>query len=200
MVKSEHPTIQEYNFLELAYARFEKIWQIYTKGDFYAQSAEYRFFCLKDAFSIYSEVITYQPLRDYLCGLEIAKNNHWNILNVDLPKVVRNIILHFPFFTKWEDVYINKALATWNNLNSTIDKFFEKHKGAESIIINAETEMDPSYEIRIHFPAQYNYITNIYLKDIINEETGIDLFLTLMKTAMFSQLESLKKSQHHKPI
>lgn len=197
MEESTHPTIQEYEFLKLAYIRFEEIWQIYIKEDFYDQPAEYRFFFLKDAFSIYSEVIKYKPLISYLSELEFNKEKLWLILNVDFPKIVRNIILHFQF-GRWEDVYINKALVSWyNGNNSTIDKFFEKYKGYEPIICKTKSKMNTVNEFKINFPPRYDYLTNIYLKDIINEEAGVDLFLTLMKSAMFSQLKSLNYSPYN---
>jgi hypothetical protein len=186
------PNNKEYEFLSLAYTRFEEIWQIYTNPNFYDQIAEYRFSCIKEAFSIYSEVITYQPIRDYLEGLEQNKDKLWLIMNIEFPKVVRNIILHFPF-SKWDDIYINKSIATWNTVNkhSTIDKFFEKYKGVVPIEVETLSKSDISNKFKINFPVQYDEVGKTYLKDMINEESGVDLFMTLMRSAMASQMESL---------
>ena len=38
---------------------------------------------------------------------------------------IRNLLLHFPIFKTWDEVYVNKNLATWSK-KGQIDKFLHK--------------------------------------------------------------------------
>lgn len=47
------------------------------------------------------------------------------IIADDLFSFIRNLLLHFPIFNTWDEVYINKNLATWSK-SGQIDKFLKK--------------------------------------------------------------------------
>lgn len=55
---------------------------------------------LREAFSIYKELLSYEPIKGHL-------------------------ELHFPIFKTWDEVYVNKNLATWSK-KGQIDKFLHK--------------------------------------------------------------------------
>lgn len=44
------------------------------------------------------------------------------IIADDLFSFIRNTLLHFPIFESWNEVYINKNLATWSKVGQ-IDRF-----------------------------------------------------------------------------
>ena len=48
-----------------------------------------------------------------------------SILADDVFSFIRNLLLHFPIFDTWNEVYINKKLATWSKVGQ-IDKFLNK--------------------------------------------------------------------------
>ena len=113
----------------------------------------------------------------------------------DLFSFIRNLLLHFPIFDTWDEVYINKSLATWDKAGQ-INKFLTKAK---------EYKIDDKSEVKyriwevkkkkmtyfsIKFPSKYNEITNIYLKDIITEEMGMKFCMALMRQIINTQIEN----------
>lgn len=111
----------------------------------------------------------------------------------DLCSFIRNLLLHFPIFDTWDEVYINKKLATWSKVGQ-IDKFLTKGikekidgKGTVKYRIWEEKKKKMTY-FCINFPEKYND-TNIYLKYIISKEVGIKFCMALMREILDTQVE-----------
>lgn len=79
----------------------------------------------------------------------------------ELFSFIRNLLLHFPVFETWDEVYINKSLATWNKVGQ-IDKFLKK-----GLTIKIDGKSELKYRIwdtdkkemtyfSVRFPEQYN--------------------------------------------
>ena len=108
---------------------------------------------------------------------------------------IRNLLLHFPIFNNWNDVYISKNLATWNKAG-TIHRFLEKSskikiddKGTIHYRI-WEKSKKLMTDISISFPEEYGDNNSIFLKDLVSEQEGIKLCLSFMKQILDSQIVS----------
>lgn len=102
-------------------------------------------------------------------------------------QMIRNLIIHFPFFKSWDDIYINYSILNWNNPTSrikSIQKYFDDNKG-KRMIYKVYTRLGDNWrhEHTIDFivPALYKN-KKVYLKDIISAD---DMFWT------FSLIDSL---------
>jgi len=111
----------------------------------------------------------------------------------DLFSFVRNLLLHFPLFDNWDDVYITQNLATWNKAGR-IHSFLKKSskikidgKGTIKYRIWEDSKKLMTH-ISINFPEEYND-NKIFLKDIISEREGIKLCISFMKEILDSQIE-----------
>ena len=119
------------------------------------------------------------------------------IIADDLFSFVRNLLLHYPIFDTWNEVYINKNLATWSKAGQ-IDKFLSKStkikidgRGTVKYRIWEQKRERMTY-FTINFPERYNH-TNIYLKDILSEEVGMKFCMALMREILDTQVEDPKK-------
>lgn len=112
--------------LQLFYNRFYDLFDEITSDDFLIVEPNIRFFKLREAFSIYKELLEYEPIKAYLDWMKKGGRPSLEaIIADDVFSFIRNLLLHFPLFDKWDDVYINKSLATWSKVGQ-IDKFLTK--------------------------------------------------------------------------
>ncbi len=189
----EKLTIQEKQVLYLFYNRFYDLYEEIVDENFYNIDANIRFYKLKEVFSIYKELTNYEPIKKYL---EWAKKGGkpplQGVIADDLFSFIRNLTLHFPLFNTWDEVYINKNLATWCKVGQ-IDRFLKK---CTKIKIDGKGKLDyRMFEKKkklmtyfsINFPEIYDN-NNIYLKDIITEGIGMKFCLTLMRDVLDKQV------------
>ena len=98
-------------------------------------------------------------------------NGENNDVKLEVFTMLRNIILHFPFFDKWEDIYLNRKILNWNrNKKGSIEKFFDKNKNKKlkyTIYMKHENKWNPEHEVNIEIP-NLDDNKKIYLKDIIS--------------------------------
>jgi hypothetical protein len=118
------------------------------------------------------------------------------IIADDLFSFIRNLLLHFPIFDTWDEVYINKNLATWSKAGQ-IDKFLTNSikikidgRGILKYRIWEEKKKKMTY-FTINFPENYDD-NNIYLRDILSEEVGMKFCMALMKEVLDTQVENSK--------
>jgi len=191
----ETPNQAEEKFLSLAYNRFYDIMEIVFDDDFWLNSSEYCFNLFKDAISIYSELLHYEPIKWYHDHIRTARPPMEAELSADLMKFIRNVILHFPFFKSWDEVFINKMLVNWQKPNQSIDKFLKEYAGKPSVKYRywKKTTKTLSY-IEICFPSNYDD-RDIYLKDIVKNKEGVEFLLVLMRKTIDSQVESMKPKE-----
>lgn len=190
MTDYPRPTIAEKEFLKLAYSRFYEIEDLIFRDDFLTKDPELRFNLIKDGFSIYSEILNYEPIKWELEKMKTQRPPMESEIGKELFKFVRNVISHFPFFTNWNEIFITKQLVNWCKPGETIDKFLAKYKGSPSVKYRLwePRERKMTY-VSINFSPNYEDETKIFLKDIINEIEGVKFSFALMKKVMVTQIK-----------
>lgn len=122
----QYPNQAEIEFLTLAYNKFYDIYEeIITEDKFWEKSQVYRLNRIKNAFSIYGEVQSYEPIKWVLNYMEKSRPPMESVIAKDLFKCIRNILIHFPFFDSWDNVYVTKNLINWERPGQSIDKFLK---------------------------------------------------------------------------
>ena len=107
------------------------------------------------------------------------------------------VSLQFPVFKTWDEVYINKNLATWSKIGQ-IDKFLDK---CPKIKIDGtgilhyriwEVKKKKMTYFTINFPEKYGE-ENIFLKDIISENVGMKFCMALMREVLDTQVKNAEE-------
>lgn len=195
--KNLKPNEKEKIALNLFYNRFNDLYDELSHSDFLKNKSSYRFYKIRDIFSVYKELLGYEPIKYHVELIKKTRPPLEGIIVSDLFSFVRNLLLHFPVFDNWNDVYINKDLATWNKAG-TIHKFLEK---SSKIKINDkgtihykiwEKSKSLMTDISISFPEKYDD-SKIFLKDIVSEKEGIKLCISFMKQILDTQILSNKE-------
>ncbi|WEB81035.1 hypothetical protein [Vagococcus lutrae] len=194
-MKPIKPNEKEKEALSLFYNRFYDLYEEIIRDDFINKEANIRFFKLREVFSIYKELLSYKPIRMYLEWMKKGGRPHLEgIIADELFSFIRNLLLHFPIFDTWDEVYINKNLATWSKVGQ-IDKFLNKciklkidGKGTVKYRIWEEQKQKMTY-FDVNFPEKYAN-NDIYLKDIITEEVGTKFCMALMREILDKQVEN----------
>lgn len=188
------PTKMELEVLTLFYNRFYDLYEEITNDDFLSQDAQLRFFKLRESFSIYKELLSYKPIKEYIEWMKKGGRPPLEGVIADgLFSFIRNLLLHFPVFKTWDEVYINKNMATWAKVGQ-IDKFLQKcteikidGKGTLHYRI-WETKKEKMEYFTVNFPEKYNE-DNIYLKDILSESVGMKFCMALMREILDTQVQ-----------
>lgn len=193
-MREKYPNEKELEVLDLFYNRFYDLFDEIINDNFKKEDAQLRLFKLKEAFSIYKELLSYDPIKWVIEGMKNGGRPPLEgVIADDLFSFIRNLLSHFPVFKTWDEVFINKDLATWSKTGQ-IDRFLNK-----SIQFNEEDKGEVKYRIfdnkkkkmsyfTIKFPDKYDS-QNIYLKDIVSEETGMKFCMILMKKILDTQIE-----------
>lgn len=183
------PNKTELKFLNLAYTKFYDLFDIIMQDDFFEKDKEIRFFYINNIISVYSELLSYEPIK---CAIEVIKNKRPPMeaeISSELLKFIRNILVHFPLFSCWNEVWINSDLVHWAKKDGFINRFLNKYVGHKEI--KYRMWMDNKKKmiyVDINFPKEFAS-NKIYLKDIINEKQGIFFLCGIMKNVLNSQLE-----------
>ncbi len=196
-MESNMPNEKEIQVLTLFYNRFYDLYDEITNDSFFNEQAHIRFFKLREAFSIYKELLSYEPIKQYV---EWMKNGGRppleGVIADGLFSFIRNLLLHFPVFKTWDEVYINENMATWIKAGQ-IDKFLKKcttikidGKGTLHYRIWEEKKKEMTY-FTVNFPEKYDG-ENIYLKDIIAENVGMKFCMALMREIIDTQVKNAK--------
>lgn len=168
---SVKPTEIEIQFLTLAYNRFYDLYDEVMKDSFWEKDDWERFSKIKQTFSIYVELLNYEPINWFIERLKTTRPPMEAEIGKKLFKFIRNVVLHFPFFTKWDDVWISKSLVNWYKEGQTIDKFLRKYEKKEDVKYRfwEESKKTMTY-VKISFPKEYSDDSKIFLKEIITEK------------------------------
>lgn len=188
------PNKKEKAVLSLFYSRFYDLYDELSDESFLEKDPGYRFLKIKEIFSVYKELLNYEPIKHHLDYLKNGGRPPLEGFIVDdLFSFVRNVLLHFPIFDKWEDVYISKELATWSKVG-TIHKFLSKStgikidgKGTIKYRIWENSKKLMTY-ISINLPEKYDDLNKLFLKDIISEKEGVKLCICFMKKIIDTQV------------
>lgn len=190
------PNKKEKVVLDLFYNRFYHLYDELSNNNFFDNDSKYRFLKIREIFSVYKELLGYEPIKYHLKYIKNGGRPPLEGFIVDdLFSFVRNVLLHFPIFDNWNDVYISKILATWNK-KGTIHEFLSKStkikidgKGTVKYRIWEKRKKLMTY-ISISLPEKYDDTNEVFLKDIISEKDGIKLCICFMKKILDTQVYS----------
>src|SRR3989344_965476 len=188
------PNQAEITFLTLAYDRFYDVFEEIFKDSFWEKDKFYRFCKIKDGFTVYSELLNYEPIKSVLSWMKKGGTPpKEGEIGDELFRFIRNVFLHFPFFESWGDVWISKEVVNWSKEKQFIDKFLEKNKQEKQIKYRfwEESKKQMTY-LSINFPDNYEADSKIYLKDIISEKDGVKFSYILMQKILNTQVEEIK--------
>lgn len=188
------PTQTEVEFLTLSYNRFYDICDEVMGENFFDKDDWCRFSRIKDAFAVYTELLNYEPIKRVIEHLKTARPPMEAEIGSELFKFIRNVITHFPFFDRWDDVWINKSIVNWYRDGQRIDKFLEKHKGHERVKYRFwEADKKKMTYLIINFPERYDDKTKVYLKNFLTEKEGVKFSFILMRQIIDTQAEEIKE-------
>ena len=186
------PNQAEIQFLTLAYNRFYDIFIEAMDDSFWKKDSWYRFSRVKDGFGVYSELLNYEPLQRVLENMKTSRPPVEAEIARELFKFIRNIVMHFPFFDCWEDVWINQLLINWYKEGQFIDRFIRKYAGRKPVKYRFWEEKGKKMTyLSIHFPEDYEGHNRIYLKDILSEKDGVKFSFILMGQVLNTQVDSI---------
>lgn len=193
MTGKRYPSNEELTFLTLSYDRFLNLFDEIMKDDFWNREASYRLMKSKDIFSVYSEILKYPPIK-----WVIENNNRPNFsdMGIKLFKFLRNVLLHFPYFNEWDEVWINSSLV---NLYTTkpqfIDRYLRENEGKEEMKYRfwEEAYKRMTY-ITIKYPKDYSQNNKVFIKDMLEEKAGIKFSAIFMKSILLTQVEQIKNT------
>ena len=124
----QRPNKKEVEALTLFYNRFYFLYDEISNENFKTQEPCCRFYRLREAFSVFKEISNYEPIKEYLKWMKKGGRPFFEgLIADDLFSFIRKLLLHFPIFDTWDEVYINKSLATWDKAGQ-INKFLIKAK------------------------------------------------------------------------
>jgi len=190
MTEGLKPNASEIQFLELAYGCFYDLFEEVMDDTFWAKDAWHRYSKIHQGFSIYAELLNYEPIKWVIECLKTARPPMESEIGSEVFKFVRNVIIHFPYFNSWDDIWVSKEIINWNKEGLSADRFFEKYQGKEPVRYRFwEPKAKRMTYLSINFPGQYNEENRIYLKDMISEKEGVKFCFILMKQILASQVE-----------
>jgi len=188
-LKDEIPiSTAEKLFLNLSYNKFFDIFsEVYSK-DFWEKEENYRFNKISQVFSVYNEILNHEPFQGVFNWLKKYRPPMEAEICGSLFKFIRNILVHFPFFDNWNEIWINKELVNWHRTNQSIDRFLKKYCGKPEVEYRFKENSKHGFTyVTINFPKKYDN-EKIYLKDIICEEEGIKFILIMMLRVLNTQI------------
>jgi hypothetical protein len=191
MAEEFRPNKAEKEFLTIAYNRFYDIFDEVMDDSFWDKDEWYRFSKVKDGFSIYAELLNYPPIEWVIEVIKKVRPPMEAEIGSELLKFVRNVIMHFPFFESWNEIWINKLIINWYKEGQSIDRFLNKYKGKGTVKYRFwEAPKKKMTYLSINFPEKYEENTKIYLKEILSEKEGVKFSFILMKKIMNTQVEN----------
>lgn len=192
MKKESRPNKAEIEFLTLSYNRFYDIFEEVISDSFWEKDEWYRFSKVKEGFAVYSEILNYEPIKWVIESIKTSRPPMEAEIGSELFKFIRNIIIHFPFFDSWNDVWVNKSIINWHKENQFINKFIKKYKGKETVKYRFwEANKKKMTYLSINFPKDYKNNTKIFLKDFLSEKEGIKFSFILMRQILDTQIEKI---------
>jgi hypothetical protein len=187
------PNESEKLFLNLAYNRFYDLHSEVMSDDFWEKDARYRFSKVIAGFTIYGEILNYEPIQWVIEHLKKARPPMEAEIGGQLFKFIRNVIAHFPFFETWNDVWLSKPLVNWYRQGQSIDKFLTTYSGRQPVKYRFwEEEKKRMTYLSIKFPTSYNNRDKIFLRDILAEREGVLFAFIFMKQIMDTQVEQIQ--------
>jgi len=191
MENETRPFLAEKELLTLAYNRFYDLYDEVMTDNFWGKEDYYRFGTTKEVFSIYAEILNYPPIKLVIAYLKKSRPPMEAEIGSEFFAFVRNVLTHFPFFQRWEDVWINKAMVNWYKEGQSIDKFLTKYQGHDPVKYRFwEAEKKKMTYMSVNFPTAYTSGERVFSKDILSEKDGVKFSHVLMRKILDTQVES----------
>jgi hypothetical protein len=180
----DFPKQNQIHFLNLAFSRYHKVIDELDVS----KSEKENFLLIKEVLSIYTELERYWPVHQ---TLKAAPENFQQIAS--LFKVIRNLVLHFPFFDSWSDIQFNKELIlAMDPSNASIDRYFKKTDHIEFFFkLGHENMLE---EGKILAPMGYNENKMVYMRDILSLESAIILIKGVTYIILMNCIEGKETS------
>lgn len=172
-------TEEEIEYLTLTVTRLKELGRIIFNEPFLNFSPKKRLSILKDLYSVYSEIYSMKFFKE-IHGTDPLLIDFGDFQK-HLVKMIRNVLMHFPYFDSWDEVHIKRSLVTLNltpksdgTFSGAIEKFFQKYSDKNYAIKLTEYGGN-QITLKLLIPKGYIKNDEIYLKDII-EERYVGLF------------------------
>jgi len=111
----------------------------------------------------------------------------------ELFKFIRNLLVHFPLFSSWDEVWLNKNLLTWSKDGGRILNFLNAYQQYGEIKYRFwESKKQKMTYIAINLSFKFGEKSKIFLKDIISEKEGVKFSYILMKQILDTQVYEIK--------
>ncbi|WP_353622120.1 hypothetical protein [Halocella sp. SP3-1] len=189
MNENLRPNEAEIEFLNLSYNMFYDIYEEVFEEEFWEKETYYRFSKVKDAFSVYAELLNYEPIQWVIEEIKKKRPPMEGEIGSDVFKFIRNLLLHFPFFNSWDEVWIKKSIINWDRKGLSIDRFLTTYSGRKEVKYRFwEAEKKEMTYLSISFPKKYDDNSIIYLKDLLSEKEGVKFSLILMRKILDTQV------------
>ena len=183
------PNEAELAFLNLAYGRFYDLFDEVMDDSFWEKGDWYRFSRVANGFAIYSELLKYQPIKWAIEHLRSTRPASEAEMGNDLFRFVRNVVYHFPFFERWDDVMITRSLVNWDGEGRSIDRFLTEYAGRDQVKLRIwEGKFKRMTYVVVSYPEAYDNTSEIYLRDILTEREGVKFSFVLMKQIADTQV------------
>lgn len=174
------------NFMELAFERF-----LYVKDNLRRDTtiSPIRLLCLKEIFSIFDEINRIEDVR-----LSFSDPKALDPL-FELVTFVRNVLLHFPLFDKWEQIFISSEIASEmmsNRKGGQIAKYLDNNLNKIDIPFSADYA-GGEIEAQINLSAIKISPQLTYLKDIISEQDVISILIDILEHLFTGKADIIDK-------
>jgi len=198
MKEPSHPTEDEVDFLNLSFNRFLDLFAEIMPDEFWDKPDHVRFCKTKDLFAVYSEVLKYPPMQ---WVIEANKRPNFSDVGKDLFTFVRHVLMHFPFFERWDDVWIKQSMVNlYSSRPQFIHRFLSENEGNGPLKYRfwEEKPRKMTY-ISVSFPSNYTAGEKVFLHDIIPEKEGVKFSAIFMWNIMKVQFQEIKEESHTTP-
>jgi hypothetical protein len=170
------------NFVEIELAKRirNKMNCIY---DLLYMTSEEKFSLLKELSLLITELLSTEETKKKFIALanssKVKENSENNDIKFKTFEIIRHIVIHFPFFKKWDDVFITNALLNWNDKeNQSIQKFLKCNIDKEityMIYTNPFDKWEPTHPVTMKV-LPINDDNPVFMKDMISENDVIWTF------------------------
>ena len=190
-----HPTKAEVEFLNLSFNRFLDLFEDIMSDDFWNEKPNHRFVKTKELYAVYSEILKYPPVQ---WVIDANKRPNYSDVGRDLFQLIRHILMHFPFFEKWDAVWVKQSLVNlYSSRPQFIDKFLSKNEGKEQLKYRfwEERKKKMTY-ITINLPNDYTKGEKVFLREVLPEKDGVKFSAIFMWSILKVQVEEIRETEH----
>jgi hypothetical protein len=179
---------KDFNEYQIAYVEkmHRRLFQIYLSLN-KSNDPEVKFLWYKELLAIFSEVAKIKSFSDKIRGFAPYMRDM-----VYLVQFIRNLLFHFPYFSKWDDVSItyNQAFAQQENdpesknpdREMPIARFLNPKNSRTSFFLKIKyLNVEAWIEDKVNFPKPESPDEEVYLKNIIKEEKGLRCIIAAME-------------------